>query len=166
MPLKALLPIVRTIGLIALFWTSWPIALASFLALSVTNKSDFKGRLVIRNTKLRIAVEILTAILAIVGVWFFPLIKPITANIIAVVFAVLSFVSLIGPLAGLDYCATPSRLTIREVRCRNIYRRESGETYTRLDEQFHVKVEVDDAGVRRLKGRAEKFDPNEKVTIT
>lgn len=167
MSLKFLTPLVRTIGLIALFWTSWPMALVGFLALGFINQSNFKGRLIIKSDGLRVIVEIITLTLAIIGVWFFPLVGPITASITATIFAALSLASFVWAWAGLDSRTTPKKMAIGKLTAvagyRNIYRRENGETYIKLNEQFHVKAKWDDNGTWRGDGRAEEFEPSEKV---
>jgi hypothetical protein len=101
--LKALAPIIRLIGLVALFWTHWIVAVILIVFLGITALDDYPGKEPkIRNTKVRITVEIIAGIVAVAGIWFFPLIQPTTAHIAAVIAAVLTFVSFVGPFAGLD----------------------------------------------------------------
>jgi hypothetical protein len=88
---------IRLLGLIALFWTNWIVALISLLALGFINPDDCPRGSIIRNTGLRITVELVASVLAVVGIWFFPLVDPANAHILAVVAGVATFVSMVQP---------------------------------------------------------------------
>lgn len=85
---------VRIIGLVALFWTSWPLALFGFLMISITNESYHHGFALIKNDTAWLIVGIITLFLALLGIWFFPLVAPITAQIIAVCAGILALIEI------------------------------------------------------------------------
>lgn len=72
---------VRLIGLIALFWTNWIAAVLGFVLIGLIN---------MKMGIARITVEIIVFILALVGIWFFPLIPALYAHILAICGLVLS----------------------------------------------------------------------------
>ena len=96
-----MLVIIRLTGLIALFWTNWPMAAIGFSLIATINSDDFEGRaILIKNTTARMVVEFITSIMAIVGIWFFPLIPAIYAHIAAVLAGVATFCVIASALTG------------------------------------------------------------------
>lgn len=67
---------IRLLGLIALFWTNWIAGLIGFILLGITGKAK---------DSIRLLIEFITHIMAIAGIWYFPLIEPSLAHIFAVV---------------------------------------------------------------------------------
>jgi len=92
---------IRLIGLIALFWTNWIIALIALFALGNVGSRYSGGKYsIIKNDNARVAVEIITSILAVIGIWYFPLVPAVYAHIAAVVAGVATFVDLFSGLTG------------------------------------------------------------------
>lgn len=76
--------IIRILGLIALLWTNWWVALLCYFALSITNMSHYQGKALIKNTPLRILVEGVTSVFAVYGFWNFPLLNETLRKTVAI----------------------------------------------------------------------------------
>lgn len=92
--------IIRLCGLVAMFWTSWIVAIIALLPLLVVNGESFKGFALFKNDGARIVVEFLTSVVAIFGIWLFPLILPLHAHIVATVAGICSLYTFLAPIRG------------------------------------------------------------------
>lgn len=82
--------IIRIVGLIALAWTNFPVAVGAFLALIfIDDEKDARKIVLIKNGMLRNIVEWAVLVLALAGMWYFPLIDANIAHSIAAVSALL-----------------------------------------------------------------------------
>jgi hypothetical protein len=81
-----------------MFWTSWIVAVLAFIPLLTTNGKGFKGWALIKNNDLRVVVEFLTSVVAILGIWFFPLVPVVQAHIVSVIAGICMLYTFLVPI--------------------------------------------------------------------
>lgn len=84
----------RAIGLIAMFWTNWVLSTIGFVILLVVYEKTSDPLALIRNDKARSLVELSATFIAVLGLWYFPLLEPVNSHLIAMfcsVFFIIEF---------------------------------------------------------------------------
>ena len=103
--MRYIAPIVRLIGLIALFWTYWPLAAICLFGLAVVGTQAFGLNFgFLKSLPARFFLEIVGSTIAIYGIAVFPLLDASTATTLAWTAGVLTFVSLVvGPILSVHF---------------------------------------------------------------
>lgn len=106
--------IARILGQIALFWTNWWLALLCLIAIGTIKDKSLPGVALIRNTPLRIVVEVVVTCLAIDGIWKFPLLDPNTSHTAAVAAAAVIIVYFLRIIQNAAKGVSPSTENSRD----------------------------------------------------
>jgi hypothetical protein len=78
-----LIVLFRLLGLIALAWTNWLASLFGFVILIVFQGKNSKA--LVKNDKLWILASFIAYAMAVIGIWYFPLIDETLSHVFAIV---------------------------------------------------------------------------------